>query len=210
MIEKLYDVKPKEPKLLPANYTQGVDNISSEDFLKIYMETLKYQDPFQEQDLSKMLDDMVKLNQVNYFDSTKKFFDDIKGWLNQITMLSSMSLIDKSVVISTDTLNTFKNSEYYILSGDNYRDIKLRILDGDTIIKEVRLDLKKGLNPLNVSDIPRGQYTVKIYKEGLEVNDVILGVKGNIKSATILNGNLAFELNDGSLIDPSRIVHMGG
>ncbi len=102
----VYDVKPKEPKLLPPDYTQGVDNITSEDFLKIYMETLKYQDPFQQQDLSKMLDDMVKLNQVKYFNDVRGFLEGLKGWLNQMTMLSSLALIGKEIVFATDKVWT--------------------------------------------------------------------------------------------------------
>ncbi|RME13534.1 MAG: hypothetical protein D6804_00135, partial [Aquificota bacterium] len=103
-----YHIKPPEPKVLPKNYTQGVDNLSSDDFLKIYMETLKYQDPFQPQDLSKMLEDMTRLNQVKYMNDMRSFMEGLKGWFNQITLLSGLNLIGKEFVFSTDRVDTLK------------------------------------------------------------------------------------------------------
>jgi len=39
---------------------------------------------------------------------------------------------------------------------------------------------------------------------------VELGIKGSIKAAAVMNGQLLFELLDGSMIDPSKIIYLGG
>ncbi len=205
-----YDIKPPEPKVLPKNYTQGVDNLSSEDFLKIYMETLKYQDPFQPQDLSKMLEDMTRLNQIRYMNDMKSFMEGLKGWFNQITLLSSLSLIGKEFVFSTDKIDTLKGGQYYLLSSEDIKDATLRIMDGEDVIKEYQVDINKGLNPIELRDLPKGQFSVQILKNGMPVDGLNLGVMGKIKSVSVSGGELLFELENGELVSPSRLIYAGG
>lgn len=205
-----YDIKPPEPKVLPKNYTQGVDNLSSEDFLKIYMETLKYQDPFQPQDLSKMLEDMTRLNQIRYMNDMKSFMEGLKGWFNQITLLSSLSLIGKEFVFSTDKIDTLKGGQYYLLSSEDIKGATIRIMDGDDVIKEYQVDINKGLNPIELRDLPKGQFSVQILKNGMPVDGLNLGVMGKIKSVSVSGGELLFELENGELVSPSRLIYAGG
>ena len=202
--------KPQEPKVLPPNYAPGVDNLTSEDFLKIYMETLRYQDPFQAQDLSKMLDDMVKLNQVRFFNDIRSFTEGLRALFNQSTLISSLSLVGKDVIFSADRVNTVKGGQYYLLSSENISQATVKFFDGDQVVKEIRIDLRKGLNELNLDGLPRGQFQVKVFKDGLEYPNVQLGIKGSIKAAAIMGGQLLFELLDGSMIDPSKIIYLGG
>ncbi len=202
--------KPQEPKVLPSNYTPGVDNLTSEDFLKIYIETLRYQDPFQAQDLSKMLDDMVKLNQVRFFNDIRSFTEGLRALFNQSTLISSLSLVGKDVIFSTEEVNTVKGGQYYLLSPENISQATVKFFDGDQVVKEISIDLRKGLNELNLDGLPRGQFRVKVFKDGLEHSNVQLGIKGGIKAAAIMNGQLLFELLDGSMIDPSKIIYLGG
>ena len=202
--------KPQEPKVLPPNYTPGVDSLTSEDFLKIYIETLRYQDPFQTQDLSKMLDDMVKLNQFRFFNDVRSFTEGLKTLSNQSTLISSLSLVGKDVIFSTEEVNTVKGGPYYLLSPENISQATIKFFDGDQVVKEIRIDLKKDLNELNLDGLPKGQFRVKVFKDGLEYPNVQLGIKGSIKAAAIMGGQLLFELLDGSMIDPSKIIYLGG
>lgn len=77
------------------------------------------------------------------------------------------------------------------------------------MVKEIKIDLKKGLNELNLNGLPKGQFRVKVFKDGLEYPNVQLGIKGSIKAAAVMNGQLLFELLDGSMIDPSKIIYLG-
>ncbi|MFZ8786477.1 flagellar hook assembly protein FlgD [Thermocrinis sp.] len=202
--------KPQEPKVLPPNYAPGVDSLTSEDFLKIYMETLRYQDPFQAQDLSKMLDDMVKLNQVRFFNDMRSFTEGLKALFNQSTLISSLSLVGKDVIFSADRVNTVRGGQYYLLSPEDVSQATVKFFNGDQVVKEIKIDLKKGLNELDLDGLPRGQFKVKVFKDGLEYPKVQLGIKGSIKAAAIMDGQLLFELLDGSMIDPSKIIYLGG
>lgn len=207
MIEK---VKLSDPKILPKNYTQGIDNLSSEDFLKIYMETLKYQDPFQQQDLSKMLEDMVKLNQIRYMNYMEAFLEGLKGWLNQITLLESLNFLGKDFIFSADRIDTINHKQYYLISSEEIKDVILKIKDGQTIIKETKVNLSRGLNPIDLSDLPPGQFEVEFIKNGFPLERVSLGFQGKVRSVSIIGNDLLFELENGEFISPSRLIYAGG
>jgi len=209
---EFYDpqVNQKEVKILPKDYVQSVENMSATDFLKIYLETLRYQDPFNQTDISKSLDDMVKINQIKYFTEMKQFLESLKAWMNQMTFLNTATLIGKEFIFKTDVLDTIKRDKYYILSPENVDGAKVRIYDGDELIKEIKMDLKKGLNELDVSDLPKGQFSVKILSGDNEITGWQLGFKDKINAVSILNGDLYLEISEGNLISSDKIIYVGG
>ncbi len=205
-----YEVRPPQPRVVGPDYVQSFDTMSAEDFMRIYLETLRFQDPFNQQDLSKSLEDMVKLNQIRFYTDMRMFMEGFTAWMNQITFLQTINLIGKEFVFATDTLDTIKGGEYYILSGERIEGVKVRIYDGDEIVKEIEMDLEKGLNAIDISDLPRGQFTVKIFKGDLEITNWQLGYKDTVKSAGIVNGELILDLLSGRQASASDIIYTGG
>jgi len=210
MIEGRFDVKPQEPKVVGPDYVQSFDTMSSEDFMKIYLETLRFQDPFQQQDLSKSLEDVVRLNQVKFYTDMRRFLENFTSWMNQMTFMQTINLIGREFLFSTDTLDTVGGGEYYILSGEKVSGVKVRIYDGDELIKEIGMDLERGLNPIDVSDLPKGQFTVKVFKGDFEVSGWELGRKDVVRSAGIVNGELVLDLLSGRQALASQIIYAGG
>ncbi len=205
-----YEVKPPEPKVVSGDYIQSFDNLTSNEFMQIYLETLRYQDPFKDNDLSKMLEDMVRLNQIRFFNDVQTFINSISGWFNQMTFINGVSLIGKSFVFSTDTIDTVKGGTYYLLSPEDMEGVKIEIYDGDQKIKEIEMDLSRGLNKLDISDLPKGQYTIKVVKDGLEIDFVSLGYEDTITAVGIINGELIFDLESGRQARASQILYAGG
>ncbi len=205
-----YNIKPPEPKVVKGDYVQSFDKLSSNEFMRIYLETMRYQDPFKDNDLSKMLEDMVRLNQIRFFNDVQSFINGISGWFNQMTFINSVSLIGRSFVFATDTIDTVKGGKYYLLSPEDMEGVKVEIYDADTKVKEMELDLSKGLNEIDISDLPKGQYTIKIVKDGLEIDFVTLGYEDTITSVGIINGELTFDLESGRQATASQIIYAGG
>ncbi len=203
-------VRPDTPKVLPKNYVQSVENMSASDFLKIYLETLRFQDPFNQTDLSKSLEDMVRIQQIQYFTNMKSFLNELKGWLNQITFLNTATLIGKEFLFKTDTLNTIKRNVYYLISDDNYENIKVRIYDGDELVREMEISLKKGVNKFDVSKLPKGEFRVEFLKEGLPVKGITLAFKDKIKAVGVINKDLVLDLDSGISVNADKIVYVGG
>ncbi len=205
-----YNITPPEPKVVGRDYVQSFDKLSSNEFMQIYLETMRYQDPFKDSDLSKMLEDMVKLNQIRFFNDVQSFINNISGWFNQMTFINSVSLIGKSFIFATNTIDTVKGGSYYLLSPEEIDNVKVEIYDADTKVKEINIDLSKGLNEIDISDLPAGQYTIKISKDDLEIDFVILGYKDTITSVGIINGELMFDLESGRQATASQIIYAGG
>jgi len=210
MIDTRMDIKPPEPKIVGPDYVQSFDNMSANEFMKIYLETLKFQDPFKQQDLSKSLEDVVKLNQVRFYTDMKGFMDNFVAWMNQMTFMQTINMIGKEFVFATDTLDTLKGGDYQILSGERVRGVTVRIYDGDEVIKEFEIDLERGLNPIDVSDLPQGQFTVKLFKGDYEIPGWQLGFRDSVKSAGIVNGELMLDLLSGRQVSSSQIIYTGG
>ncbi len=209
-VDTKYEVKPPEPKIVGPDYVQSFDNMSATDFMKIYLETLKFQDPFRQQDLSKSLEDVVRLNQVRFYMDMKSFMENFTSWMNQITFMQTINLIGKEFVFATDTLDTVRGGEYHILSGEKVSNVTVKIYDGEEVVKEIKMDLERGLNPIDISDLPKGQFTVKVFKGDYEVQGWQLGFKDSVKSAGIVNGELMLDLLSGRQVSASQIIYTGG
>ncbi len=209
-VKNPYNIKPPEPEIVGPDYVQSFDNISANDFMKIYLETLKFMDPFKQQDLSKSLEDVVKLNQIRFYTEFQTFMESLKAWMNQITFMQTIGLIGKEFVFSTDMIDTLKGGEYYILSGERVSGVKIKIYDGEEVIKEIPIDLEKGLNLVDISDLPKGQFTVKVFKGDYEVPGWQLGFRDMVKSAGIINGELVLDLLSGRQATSSQIIYAGG
>ncbi len=213
MIDKVdsrYDIKPPQPKIVGPDYVQSFDNMSATDFMKIYLETLRYQDPFKANDISKAMEDLVRLNQIRYYTEMQSFIEKITSWFNQMTFLQTLSLLGKEFLFETKTLDTLKGGDYYILSYDNVDNVTIEILDGDEVIKRIETDLVKGLNPLDISDLPRGQFTVRIKKEDLELDRWKLGIKDIVVASGIIDGELMLDTASDRQFPASNIIYAGG
>ncbi len=199
----------REPKIVGPDYVQSVDNLTAEDFMKIYLETLRFQDPFRQQDLSKSVEDIVRLNQIRFFTDMKFFVETFTSWMNQITFMQSISLIGKSFVFATDAVEPNSGLEYYLVSTEEIDSVKVQILEGEEVVKEISTDLKKGLNSLDLSDLPPGKYTVKVVSGDVEVTDVMLGFKDRVSSVGILGGELLLDLESGKQVSAGQIIYVG-
>jgi len=209
MTEARFEVKPPEPRIVGPDYVQSFDNMSATDFMKIYLETLKFQDPFKQQDISKSLEDVVRLNQVRFYTDMKLFTESLTAWMNQMTFLQTVNMIGREFVFGTDVLDTVKGGDYYILSGERVRDVVLKVYDGEEVIREIELDLERGLNPVDISDLPKGQFKVKLFKGDYELPGWQLGFMDTVRSAGIVNGELVLDLLSGRQVSASQIIYTG-
>jgi flagellar basal-body rod modification protein FlgD len=83
-----------------------------------------------------MLDDMVKLNQVKFFNDIRSFTEVLKVLFNQLTLISSLSLVGKDVIFSTEEVNTVKVGQYYLLSPEDVSQATFKFFDGEQWVSE--------------------------------------------------------------------------
>ncbi len=199
----------QEPRIVGPDYVQSFDNLTAEDFMKIYLETLRYQDPFRQQDISKSVEDVVRLNQIRFFTDMKFFMDSFTTWMNQITFMQTINLIGKDFVFASDRLDNTGGVQYYLVSGERVEGVTVQILDGEEVVKEFTMDLDRGLNPLDLTDLPTGQYSLRVLKDDFDVSGVQLGFRDTVRSVGILGGELLLELASGRQISAGQIIYVG-
>ena len=47
-------------------------------------------------------------------------------------------------------------------------------MDGDEVVKEINIDINRGLNPIDISDLPRGLFDIKLINNGLQEEKLYL------------------------------------
>ncbi len=173
---------------------QYVDNdynpydISTEDFLKIYLKMLELQDPTEPLKIEDLINQNYQLQQISFLTRLEETMQSLAAAqrLNYVTQAGF--LIGKNVIFQTDEI-TDTSLQYVLLSPENYGTVDVTITDKNTgkVVKTEQVDLVKGLNNLDVADLPAGDYTVAVYKDGNQLNNVILGISGTVEYISLIN-----------------------
>ncbi|MEJ5173046.1 MAG: flagellar hook capping FlgD N-terminal domain-containing protein [Hydrogenothermaceae bacterium] len=86
----------KKPKVVDANYDNS--KMSREDFLKVLLTDLQFQDPLNAKDISEFIDNTIKLKQMESFDAIQKLADAFSQYSGSLLMASN--LIGKTITYS--------------------------------------------------------------------------------------------------------------
>ena len=149
-------------------YDADYDNseMDQEGFLEVLLTSFKYQDPFETEDISKFIDNTVKLRELEIM---KNFEDSVASLHNNNTLfLNATNLIDKDVV--------YKGDKIYIEEGRGYvefvpmedaKEAELYIYDDDgkLVAQKSFTDLKAGQKysfTLEDETVADGFYTVNV------------------------------------------------
>ena len=97
-IDTLQGFAGKDIKVYDANYDNS--KMDQEGFFKVLLTSFQYQDPFETQDISKFIDNTVKLRELEVM---KKFEDAVSALNDNNTLfLNTTNLIDKKVLYKGD------------------------------------------------------------------------------------------------------------
>ncbi len=202
-------------KVVDANYDNA--QMSQEDFLKVLLAELQWQDPLKAEDISDFIDNTVKLKELESYDTFQKSVDELLSANQANALLTASSLIGENV--------RYEGDQTYVKNGIGYADIKLDasadtvkidILDNSgTIVESKTLyNLQGGVDyPLSIenSSLPDGYYTVSVQatSNGDSVNASVVseafitGVEKNSDGTIVLN-------TDTFSIENSNLVGIGG
>ncbi len=97
-IDTIQSITGKPIKVYDANYDNS--KVDQEGFLKVLLTSFQFQDPFETQDISKFIDNTVKLRELEVM---KNFEDAVKSLDDNNTLfLNTTNLIDKKVLYKGD------------------------------------------------------------------------------------------------------------
>jgi flagellar basal-body rod modification protein FlgD len=177
-----------KPKVVDANYDNS--KMSQNDFLKVLLADLKWQDPSNAKDISDFIDNSVKLKQMESLDSIQKLADTLATFTNSIVNASSM--IGKKV--------KYEGNQTYVSQGQSNIEFKLNapaqnakvsLVDSNGNIVEQKEFTNLNGNttyPLSIENqnLTDGYYKVLVSAKDSAGNDV----QATIYSTGIVNGIL--------------------
>jgi flagellar basal-body rod modification protein FlgD len=177
-----------KPKVVDANYDNS--KMSQNDFLKVLLADLKWQDPLNAKDISDFIDNSVKLRQMESLDGIQKLVDTLSTFTNSIVNASSM--IGKKV--------KYEGNQTYVSQGQSNiefklnapaQNVKVSLVDSNGNIVEQKEFTNLNGNttyPLSIENqnLTDGYYKVLISAKDSAGNDV----KATIYSTGIVNGIL--------------------
>jgi flagellar basal-body rod modification protein FlgD len=177
-----------KPKVVDANYDNS--KMSQNDFLKVLLADLKWQDPLNAKDISDFIDNSVKLKQMESLDSIQKLVDTLSTFTNSIINASSM--IGKKV--------KYEGNQTYVSQGQSNiefklnapaQNVKVSLVDSNGNIVEQKEFTNLNGNttyPLSIENqnLTDGYYKVLVSAKDSAGNDV----QATIYSTGIVNGIL--------------------
>jgi flagellar basal-body rod modification protein FlgD len=177
-----------KPKVVDANYDNS--KMSRNDFLKVLIADLKWQDPLNVKDISDFIDNSVKLKQMESLDSIQKLVDTLSTFTNSIINASSM--IGKKV--------KYEGNQTYVSQGQSNiefklnapaQNVKVSLVDSNGNIVEQKEFTNLNGNtayPLSIENqnLTDGYYKVLVSAKDSAGNDV----QATIYSTGIINGIL--------------------
>lgn len=176
-------------KVVPSNYDNS--KMSQEDFMRVLLANLQWQDPLEAQDISQFIDNTVKLREMEVLNSFEDSVKEIKESLNSYSLVFASSFIGKEV--------EYKGNRTYVKGGKGTFEFSLsspaqkvvvRVFDskGNLVEEKELYSLSKGSYPFEIDNpsLADGYYTVSVdayslggSKVDVEVNSFALveGVK---------------------------------
>ncbi len=204
----------KEPKVVDKNYDNS--KMSNQDFLKVLLADLQWQDPLEAKDISDFINNSVKLREMEVLNDFQKTIEMLKAVNESNALLFGSSLIGKKIFYEGNAtyVKDGKSTVQFQLE-DNADVVDIIVMDnsGKTIESKTFNNVagnQKISFQIDNPDIPDGYYTV--YVEARKGNQKI---KADVYSQALVESILR---EDGKIkavfgnnkVDIDAIVQIGG
>jgi len=191
--------------------------MSQEDFLKILLTDLQWQDPLNANDISDLINNTVKLREMEVLNTFESSIDKFVSSLESQSLFFASSFIGKLV--------EYEGNQTYVQDGKGYASftlsapadtVKVTVFDqsGNIVEENVFYNLNGGEEyPVEIDnpDLPDGYYTVMV-----EATNGGISVEANVKSLAYVKQvrkdetGEVYVVTDVSSIPLSKIIGIGG
>ncbi|WP_456401279.1 flagellar hook assembly protein FlgD [Persephonella sp.] len=210
----IYNLERKEVKIVEAGYDNS--KMENEDFLKVLLADLQWQDPLQANDITDFIQNTVKLREMEVLNNFQETVKLLKETNEANSLLYASGLIGKKVV--------YEGNQTYVQNGES--NVTFRLKDNADIVKITVMDsggnvvesknftfLQGGVEyPFKIENpqLADGYYTVYIEatKDGNPVETQIKSL-GLVESVVKTNDGIKVVF-DGNNVDLNSIVQIGG
>ncbi len=204
----------KEPKVVDKNYDNS--KMSNEDFLKVLLADLQWQDPLEAKDISEFINNSVKLREMEVLNDFQKTVELLKKVNESNALLYGSSLIGKKIF--------YEGNATYVKDGKSTVQLKLEddaevvnvivMNQAGEVVDEKTFDNVKGGQILTFKieneKLPDGYYTVYVdaHRNGEKVKAKVFS-QGLVESILREDGKIKAVFGNNK-VDIDAIVQIGG
>lgn len=204
----------QELKVVDANFDNA--KMEQDDFLKILLADIKYQNPLEAKDISEFINNSVKLREMEVLNSFESSIKALTSNNSAAALLQASNLIDKKIKYEGNrTYVENGKSEVEFKLNENAEIVNLYIYDknGNIVDSQTFTNLNGGITyPFEIDNenIPDGYYSVSIEAKRGDAK-----VDSTIYSTAIVTGiekdnEKIYAIYEDGKIDMENIIRIGG
>ncbi|ACO03981.1 MAG TPA: flagellar hook capping protein [Persephonella sp.] len=210
----IYDIQKNEVRIVEAGYDNS--KMENEDFLKVLLADLQWQDPLQANDITDFIQNTVKLREMEVLNSFQETVELLKETNEANSLLYASGLIGKKVVYEgNQTFVENGRSSVSFRLDDNADIVTVTVMDkqGNVVETESFSNLQGGVDyPFEIDNpnLTDGYYTVYIEatKDGSPVKSSVKSL-GLVESVVRESDGIKVLFDDIN-VDLNSIVQIGG
>ncbi|NPA54605.1 MAG: flagellar hook capping protein [Aquificae bacterium] len=204
----------KEIKIVDKNYDNS--KMSNEDFLKVLLTDLQWQDPLEAKDISEFINNTVKLREMEILNDFQKTIDLLKSVNESNALLYGSSLIGKKIFYEGNLtyVKDGKSTIQFRLKDDaDFVNIVIMDSKGQIVEKETFKNVKGNKDmtfKIENDNLSDGYYTVYIeaQKNGEKIETVVYS-QALVESILREDGKIKAVFGNNK-VDIDAIVQIGG
>ncbi len=163
--------------------------MSKEQFLKVLLATIQWQDPLQAENISDFINNSVKLREMEVLNSFESSVEELEKSLKSTDLFYASSFIGKEVLYSGNKtyVSSGKGKFYFDLEKPaTYVEISIEDSSGNVVEKKVFSDLSSGSYPVEIDNpsLTDGYYTISAVAKDSDGNPVDV----NVESYALIEG----------------------
>ncbi len=205
----------REVKVVPAGYDNS--KMGREDFLKVLLADIQWQDPLEAKDISEFINNTVKLRELEVLNSFENSVSGLKSVFDSYALFFSSSFIGKKVIFEGNStyVENGKGKFSFSLEG-SAKEVVVTVIDseGNVVERKVFSNLSPGEYPVEIEnpDLGTGYVTVQVSAVSPDGKNVDVSVKGIALVDRIEKDadGTVYAVAGGERIPIDKIVGIGG
>ena len=167
-------------RVVGADYDNS--KMTKEQFLKVLLATIEWQDPLQAENISDFINNSVKLREMEVLNSFEVSVENLRNSLKSSELFYATSFIGKEVLYLGDKtyVKDGKGKLYFKLNEPaSYVEVVIKDPEGNVVERKEFVNLSSGSYPVEIDNpsLKEGYYTVYVSAKDSEENPIGVGVE---------------------------------
>jgi len=189
--------------------TGELDTLGNDEFLKLFLSELKYQDPLEPMDASKMLDSTLQMSTIESNTKQTETLDDIYSTLNKPDQTQYINMIDNNIIINNSSVDILGGAGQFTVDIPENFDGEINLIDenGNKVYSQ-DISGDAGLSYINFGNVPNdGRFTVEFNVANDNGNTIQVDPnKFNVKGVRFNNGDIEYKITEDYYINNNSVI----